>query len=95
KPLKQCLIIMYYYIIFLILLAEPYESVRDGRFELLTVEKDCELADFIHQKQLVFKKGAVFYEFTRPREDINPDKEVILMEKNIQNVYIIIVIVCE
>lgn len=67
---------------------ESYESVKDGRFELLTVEKDCELADFIHQKQLVYQRGAVFYEFTRPKEDINPDKEVILMENNLENVIV-------
>jgi hypothetical protein len=68
---------------------DHYESVKDGRFELLIVEKGCELADFIHQKRLIFQRGAVFYEFTRGKEDINPDKEVILMKRDIENVIVL------
>lgn len=55
--------------------------MKDSRFNLLKVEKDCELADFIQAKNLTFQKGAVFYEFKRPEEDIGPDKEVILMKE--------------
>ena len=52
----------------------------------MKVEKDCELADFIQRKQLIFQTGAVFYEFTRGKEDIDADKEVILMKKDTENV---------
>ena len=39
----------------------------------MKVEKDCELADFIQQKQLIFQIG-------------DADKEVILMKKDTENV---------
>ena len=55
--------------------------VKGSRFKLLKVKKNCELADFIQAKKLDFHKGAVFYEFKRTEEDINPDKEVILMKE--------------
>ena len=55
--------------------------MKDGRFEMRTVKKNCELADFIQEKQLIFQMGAVFYEFKRPEEDINRDKEVILLKE--------------
>ena len=43
--------------------------------------RDCQLAEFVEQKKLTYQKGYVFYEFTRNEEDINAEKEVILMDK--------------
>ena len=54
--------------------------VNDDRFVELTVDKDCELKTFIQDHNLIFQRGAAFYEFTRAEEDIKFDKEVILMD---------------
>lgn len=43
--------------------------------------RNCTIAEFIEQKKLTFQRGCVFYEFTRNEEDINAEKEVILMDK--------------
>ena len=55
--------------------------VNKKRFKVLKVERKCTLAEFIEQKKLAFQSGRVFYEFTRKEEDINSEKEVILMDK--------------
>ena len=60
---------------------EP-EKPPPPRFEVLKVEEDCELREFIESKcGLVFKRGCVFFEFTHEIEDISESKEVVLMKK--------------
>ena len=55
--------------------------IEDDRFIRLNVDKDCELKTFIEESEYTFHRGAAFYEFTREEEDIEDDKEVILMDK--------------
>ena len=56
-------------------------EVANDRFIRLNVNKDCELKTFIEESECTFHRGAAFYEFTRAEEDIEDDKEVILMDK--------------
>ena len=62
-------------------LMEP-EKPPPPRFEILKVEEDCELREFVETKcGLVFKRGCAFFEFTHEIEDIPETKEVVLMKK--------------
>lgn len=46
--------------------------------KILEIERDCELKEFIVDLKLTFQMGAAF---TRAEEDVNSNKEVILMDK--------------
>ena len=52
------------------------------RFEILKVEEDCELREFVETKcGRVFKRGCAFFEFTHEIEDIPGTKGVVLLKK--------------
>lgn len=54
------------------------------------MHRASELKSFIeHDKKLVFRAGCVYFEFTHDVEDIDPDKEVIVMNK-VSGMHIII-----
>ena len=53
-------------------------------FEILEVENDCELREFIKGKQLLrfeYKRGSIFYEFKYDFERISDDKGLIFMDE--------------
>ena len=61
-----------------------YSSLRAcpaAKYQILTVESDCSIKDFVQGRGLVFKKGKGFYEFTKS-ETIGVNKEVVLMKKD-------------
>ncbi len=51
-----------------------------GRFQVLEVDKDGPIKDFVQENGLAFKTGRGFYEFTKT-ETIQGSKEIILMDK--------------
>jgi len=55
-------------------------AVPAGRFQVLDVEKDATIKDFVEDNGAVFKKGRGFYQFTK-RETVQAGKEVVLVDK--------------
>lgn len=56
------------------------KAVPAGRFQVLNVDRDQAIADFVRDNGLRFKIGRGFYEFTKPVK-VQSHKEVVLMEK--------------
>lgn len=54
--------------------------VESGRFQMLEVDHDTSIADFVRSQGMPFQVGRGFYEFTK-RETIQGRKEVILMDR--------------
>jgi len=54
-------------------------AVAPGRFQVLDVDHDCSIKDFVHSQGVTFKAGRGFYEFNKP-EVIQDYKEIILMD---------------
>lgn len=54
-------------------------AVTAGRFQVLDVDHDCSIKDFVLAQGVNFKTGRGFYEFTKP-EVIQDYKEIILMD---------------
>ena len=45
------------------------------------MSEDCDIATLFKKQDLPFQPGGVFYEFTRSKENITEEKEVVLMDK--------------
>ena len=56
------------------------QAVPPGRFQVLEVDKDGPIKDFVQENGLAFKTGRGFYEFTKT-ETVQGYKEIILMDK--------------
>src|SRR5262249_19229024 len=54
-------------------------AVPPGRFQILDVDKDDSIREYVEDNGLSFKPGRGFYEFTKT-ETIQPYKEIILTE---------------
>lgn len=55
-------------------------AVPPGRFQVLDIDADCPIRDFVTENGLRFKKGRGFYEFTKT-ETIQGGKEIVLMDR--------------
>jgi hypothetical protein len=55
-------------------------AVPAGRFQVLDVDRDCAIREFVTENGLGFKKGRGFYEFMKT-ETIQASKEVVLMDR--------------
>jgi hypothetical protein len=55
-------------------------AVPPGRFQVLDVDKDGSIREFVEENGLAFKPGRGFYEFTKT-ETIQGYKEIILMDR--------------
>jgi hypothetical protein len=53
--------------------------VAPGRFQVLHVDQNTVIKDFVEDNQLPFKTGRGFYEFTK-REEVQPKKEVVVRD---------------
>ncbi|KAI6231017.1 VWA domain-containing protein [Aphelenchoides besseyi] len=60
-------------------LPSDLNAVPAGRFQVLDVDSDCSIKQFVQAQGVTFKKGRGFYEFTK-QETIQDYKEIILME---------------
>lgn len=60
--------------------AADLRAVPPGRFQILDVDRDCSIKEFVQEQGAAFKKGRGFYEFTKT-ETIQGYKEIILMDK--------------
>jgi hypothetical protein len=61
-------------------------AVPGGRFQVLDVDKDCPIKEFVQDNGLTFKTGRGFYEFTKT-ETIQGYKEIILQERSSGDFY--------
>lgn len=52
-----------------------------AKYQVLNVDEDCSIREFVERRGLRFKVGKGFYEFTKP-ETISSKKEVVLMKKD-------------
>ena len=52
-----------------------------SKYQILDVDEDCSIKNFVEGRGLQFKKGKGFYEFTKT-ETIGAKKEVVLMKKD-------------
>lgn len=55
-------------------------AVPPGRFQVLDVDSDCSISDYVRSNDLKFKVGRGFYEFTKPVK-VQDHKEVVLMDR--------------
>lgn len=55
-------------------------AVTPGRFQVLDIDKNCAIKDFVVENGLTFQRGRGFYEFTKT-ETIQGKKEIILMDR--------------
>ncbi|MBI5733134.1 VWA domain-containing protein [Candidatus Jorgensenbacteria bacterium] len=62
------------------------EVVPPGRFQILSVDDDIPIREFVEENSLVFKKGRGFYQFTKA-ETIQGYKEVVLRDKATGDMY--------
>jgi hypothetical protein len=60
--------------------AADLRAVPPGRFQVLEVDDDCSIKDFVLKNGLTFKKGRGFYEFTKT-ETIQGYKEIVLQDR--------------
>lgn len=67
-------------------LSDDLKPVPPGRFQIMTVDRECEIRDFVQDRNLTFQVGKGFYEFTKS-EEIRPAREVVLREKTTGDMY--------
>lgn len=60
--------------------AGDLKAVPAGRFQILDVDKDASIKDFVLENGATFKVGRGFYEFTKT-ETIQGHKEIVLMDR--------------
>ena len=60
--------------------ASDLRAVPPGRFQILDVDSDTSIKQFVQEQGATFKKGRGFYEFTKT-ETIQGYKEIILMDR--------------
>ena len=58
-----------------------FNSVPSGRFQVMIVQNDCSIKDFVENYGISFNIGRGFYEFTK-KETIQKTKEVVLMDRD-------------
>ena len=52
-----------------------------SNFRSIFVDKDCELTTLLVTHGLTYRRGCVYYEFARERENISEDKKIILRDE--------------
>jgi len=65
---------------------EDLRPVHPSKFQVFTVEEESGIKEFCQHMGITFNKGRGFYEFIKP-EIIQPQKEIVLMEKDTGNLF--------
>ena len=56
------------------------KPVEPGRFKMFKVDEDTDLHNYFEDKlKRCFERGLTFFEFVCVEEDVNDDREVVLM----------------
>jgi hypothetical protein len=61
-------------------------AAAPGRYQVLRVDDDVTIRDFVEDHNLSFETGLGFYEFTKP-ETIQSSKEIVLMDNETGDIY--------
>lgn len=61
-------------------------SAEAGRFQVIPVDSDSEIREFVNTQGLVFQKGKGYYEFTK-KETIQAKKHVVIMDKTTGEIF--------
>lgn len=61
-------------------------SAEAGRFQVIPVDADCEIRQFVTDQGLTFQKGKGFYEFTK-KETIQAKKQVVIMDRHTGEIF--------
>lgn len=64
----------------------PAKAEAEGRFQVLDVDRDCSIREFVQSMSLPFQKGRGFYQFTKS-STIQPYKEMIVFDKSTGDIY--------
>lgn len=67
-------------------LSDDLKPVPPGRFQIMTVDRECEIRDFVQDRNLTFQVGRGFYSFKKS-EIIQHHKEIVLREKTTGDMY--------
>ncbi len=62
------------------------DAVHPSRFQILTIDGDCSIQEFVEANGLTFGKGRGFYEFTKP-ETVQDYKEVIIQDRETEEMF--------
>lgn len=65
---------------------DKLKNCPPAKYQIIKINNDCYIKDFVISSGLKFKTGKGFYEFTKP-EIISDKKEVVLMHKSTGNLY--------
>ena len=57
------------------------QLLPSDRYSVYPIKSDCELREFLKEKQLEFKRGCAFYEFLHEYERISEDQVIILKKE--------------
>ena len=52
------------------------DGVDGNRYDVIHVDRHCELIWLMNKRNLFYKPGCVYYEFARKVETINCDKDI-------------------
>ncbi len=66
---------------------EKLVPVTPGRFQVMTVDKDCDIKGFVTSNGIEFKKGRGFYELTKA-ETVQQYKEVIMQDRETGEMFV-------
>ena len=62
-------------------LAKDFASVPAGRFQVMDVDTETRIDEFVKKNGLAFQKGRGFYQLTKYENAVQPHKEIILEDK--------------
>lgn len=63
------------------------EPVMPGRFQVMTVDENCDIKGFVTKNGIEFKKGRGFYELTKA-ETVQQYKEIIMQDKETGEMFV-------
>ncbi len=66
--------------------AAPAKAEVEGRFQVLDVDHDVAIRDFVNSMGLVFQKGRGFYQWTKA-STIQPYKEIVVFDKQTGDIF--------
>lgn len=66
--------------------AAPAKAEVEGRFQVLDVDRDCAIRDFVQSMGLVFQKGRGFYQWTKA-STIQPYKEIVVFDRQTGDIF--------
>lgn len=62
-------------------IAKDFSSVPAGRFQVMDIDAETRIDEFVRQNGLTFQKGRGFYQLTKYENAVQPHKEIILEDK--------------